>query len=80
MGSLSFIFVCSSFHLIILLVVLLESDVYLILSLLYILLQSRSLFVKNLNFSTSDESLRKHFSERMKEGEILSVKVSIFPL
>uniref|UniRef100_A0A0R0GQ05 RRM domain-containing protein n=1 Tax=Glycine max TaxID=3847 RepID=A0A0R0GQ05_SOYBN len=37
--------------------------------------QARSLFVKNLNFKTIDESLRKHFSEHMKEGRILSVKV-----
>lgn len=39
--------------------------------------QSRSLFVKNLNFKTSDESLRRHFSEHMKDGTILSVKVII---
>ncbi|KAK7385142.1 hypothetical protein VNO78_30854 [Psophocarpus tetragonolobus] len=37
--------------------------------------QARSLFVKNLNFKTTDESLRKHFSELMKEGRILSAKV-----
>ncbi|KAK9271484.1 hypothetical protein L1049_001843 [Liquidambar formosana] len=37
--------------------------------------ESRSLFVKNLNFKTSDESLRKHFTEHVKEGRILSVKV-----
>ncbi|RZB94023.1 Multiple RNA-binding domain-containing protein 1 [Glycine soja] len=37
--------------------------------------QARTLFVKNLNFNTTDESLRKHFSENMKEGAILSVKV-----
>ncbi|XP_044491836.1 multiple RNA-binding domain-containing protein 1 isoform X3 [Mangifera indica] len=37
--------------------------------------ESRSLFVKNLNFKTSDENLRKHFNEHMKEGRILSVKV-----
>ncbi|CAJ1971923.1 unnamed protein product [Sphenostylis stenocarpa] len=36
---------------------------------------ARSLFVKNLNFKTTDESLRKHFSELLKEGRILSVKV-----
>ncbi|KAG6577163.1 hypothetical protein SDJN03_24737, partial [Cucurbita argyrosperma subsp. sororia] len=36
--------------------------------------ESRSLFVKNLNFKTSDESLRKHFSEHMKGGRILSAK------
>ncbi|KAH9790124.1 nucleotide binding [Citrus sinensis] len=37
--------------------------------------ESRSLFVKNLNFKTSDENLRKHFGEHIKEGRILSVKV-----
>ncbi|KAK7301425.1 hypothetical protein RJT34_12289 [Clitoria ternatea] len=37
--------------------------------------EARSLFVKNLNFKTTDESLRKHLSEHMKEGRILSVKV-----
>lgn len=37
--------------------------------------ESRSLFVKNLNFKTTDESLRNHFSEQMKEGRILSAKV-----
>ncbi|KAK1583281.1 hypothetical protein Q3G72_022445 [Acer saccharum] len=37
--------------------------------------ESRSLFVKNLNFNTSDENLRKHFSEHMKEGSIISVRV-----
>ncbi|KAH9741642.1 nucleotide binding [Citrus sinensis] len=37
--------------------------------------ESRSLFVKNLNFKTCDENLRKHFGEHIKEGRILSVKV-----
>ncbi|KAL6553687.1 hypothetical protein OROGR_007529 [Orobanche gracilis] len=37
--------------------------------------EARSLFVKNLNFQTTDESLRKHLSEHIKEGRILSVKV-----
>ncbi|XP_042520467.1 multiple RNA-binding domain-containing protein 1 isoform X2 [Macadamia integrifolia] len=37
--------------------------------------ESRSLFVKNLNFKTSDEGLRKHFSENMKEGNIQSTKI-----
>ncbi|KAK1576364.1 hypothetical protein Q3G72_013264 [Acer saccharum] len=37
--------------------------------------ESRSLFVKNLNFKTSDENLRKHFSEHMKDGSIISVRV-----
>ncbi|GAV64366.1 RRM_1 domain-containing protein [Cephalotus follicularis] len=38
-------------------------------------IESRSLFVKNLNFKTSDEALKKHFSEHMKEGRILSLKL-----
>ncbi|XP_028804879.1 multiple RNA-binding domain-containing protein 1 [Neltuma alba] len=37
--------------------------------------EARSLFVKNLNFRTSDESLKNHFSEHVKEGRILSAKV-----
>ncbi|KNA03603.1 hypothetical protein SOVF_207540, partial [Spinacia oleracea] len=37
--------------------------------------ESRSLFVKNLNFKTADENLRKHLSENMKGGRILSVKI-----
>ncbi|XP_027331043.1 multiple RNA-binding domain-containing protein 1 isoform X2 [Abrus precatorius] len=37
--------------------------------------EARSLFVKNLNFKTTDECLRNHFSEHMKEGRVLSVKV-----
>lgn len=37
--------------------------------------ESRSLFVKNLNFKTSDESLRKHISEKMREGKVLSVRI-----
>ncbi|KAJ8763754.1 hypothetical protein K2173_003536 [Erythroxylum novogranatense] len=38
-------------------------------------IESRSLYVKNLNFKTSDESLQRHFSEHMKEGKILSVRI-----
>lgn len=38
-------------------------------------IESRSLFVKNLNFKTADESLKKHFSEHMKEGRIQSVRI-----
>ncbi|KAJ7954409.1 RNA binding protein [Quillaja saponaria] len=38
-------------------------------------IESRSLFVKNLNFKTTDQSLKKHFTEHMKEGRILSVRV-----
>ncbi|XP_068634318.1 uncharacterized protein [Aristolochia californica] len=37
--------------------------------------ESRSVFVKNLNFKTTDDSLRKHFTENLKEGRICSVKV-----
>ncbi|KAF7150615.1 hypothetical protein RHSIM_Rhsim02G0169700 [Rhododendron simsii] len=37
--------------------------------------RSRSLYVKNLNFKTSDASLGKHFSELMKEGKVLSARV-----
>ncbi|XP_058728754.1 multiple RNA-binding domain-containing protein 1-like isoform X2 [Vicia villosa] len=37
--------------------------------------RARSVFVKNLSFKTTEEGLRKHFSEHMKEGKILSVKV-----
>lgn len=37
--------------------------------------ESRSVFVKNLNFKTSDECLKKHFSDNMKNGGIKSVKV-----
>ena len=42
--------------------------------------QSRTLYVKNLNFKTSDESLKKYFSEQVKEGSILSAKVIIIRL
>ncbi|KAF3947907.1 hypothetical protein CMV_026029 [Castanea mollissima] len=37
--------------------------------------ESRTLFVKNLNFKTTDESLKKHFTDNIKEGRIISVKV-----
>ncbi|CAN6236209.1 unnamed protein product [Urochloa humidicola] len=37
--------------------------------------ESRSVFVKNLNFKTSDESLRQHFSTKLKSGSLKSVKV-----
>lgn len=39
------------------------------------MLQSRSLYVKNLNFKTSDASLGKHFSELIKNGKVLSARV-----
>ncbi|KAL2474679.1 nucleotide binding [Abeliophyllum distichum] len=38
-------------------------------------IESRSLYVKNLNFKTSDENLKRHFTEHIKEGRILSVRV-----
>ncbi|THU52618.1 hypothetical protein C4D60_Mb10t05850 [Musa balbisiana] len=38
-------------------------------------MESRSLFVKNLNFKTTDDTLKKHFSDKMKNGTIKSVKV-----
>ncbi|KAF8041941.1 hypothetical protein BT93_A0520 [Corymbia citriodora subsp. variegata] len=38
-------------------------------------IESRSLFVKNLSFKTSDETLKSHFSKQMKEGRILSVRI-----
>ncbi|KAH6776205.1 nucleotide/nucleic acid binding protein [Perilla frutescens var. hirtella] len=38
-------------------------------------IESRSLYVKNLNFKTSDESVKKHFADHMKGGRILSVRV-----
>lgn len=36
--------------------------------------ESRSVFVKNLNFKTSDASLKEHFSKHMKEGKIKCVR------
>ncbi|KAK9064342.1 hypothetical protein SSX86_015723 [Deinandra increscens subsp. villosa] len=36
--------------------------------------ESRSLYVKNLNFKTTDESLKKHF-EHVKEGKLRSVRI-----
>lgn len=38
-------------------------------------IESRSLFIKNLNFKTRDESLWKHLSENMKGGKILSTRI-----
>ncbi|OEL19567.1 Multiple RNA-binding domain-containing protein 1 [Dichanthelium oligosanthes] len=37
--------------------------------------ESRSVFVKNLNFKTTDESLKQHFSTKLKSGSLKSVKV-----
>ncbi|CAI9752927.1 unnamed protein product [Fraxinus pennsylvanica] len=39
-------------------------------------IESRSLCVKNLSFKTSDEKLKRHFTEHVKEGRILSVRVN----
>ncbi|GAB2240262.1 hypothetical protein Droror1_Dr00020780 [Drosera rotundifolia] len=38
-------------------------------------IESRSLFIKNLNFKTSDESLRKHLGENMERGKILGTRI-----
>ncbi|KAI6679843.1 hypothetical protein NL676_033724 [Syzygium grande] len=38
-------------------------------------IESRSLFVKNLSFKTSDETLKSHFNKQMKEGRILSITI-----
>ncbi|OMO70462.1 hypothetical protein CCACVL1_18897, partial [Corchorus capsularis] len=38
-------------------------------------IESRSLFVKNLNFKTSEENLKNHFTEFVKEGRIQSVRI-----
>lgn len=40
--------------------------------------QSRSIFVKNLNFKTSSESLQKYFVEQVKKGTVSSVKVTFY--
>ncbi|KAK1304495.1 Polyadenylate-binding protein RBP47C' [Acorus calamus] len=37
--------------------------------------ESRTLFVKNINFRTSDENLNKHFTDNVKNGVIRSVKI-----
>ncbi|XP_078438055.1 nucleotide/nucleic acid binding protein [Wolffia australiana] len=37
--------------------------------------ESRSVFVKNLNFRTSDEDLKKHFESNLKRGSVQSAKV-----
>ncbi|KAL8236003.1 hypothetical protein R6Q59_017084 [Mikania micrantha] len=38
-------------------------------------IEARSLFVKNLNFKTTDESLKKHFMEHIKDGKLRSVRI-----
>uniref|UniRef100_A0ACD5YAX3 Uncharacterized protein n=1 Tax=Avena sativa TaxID=4498 RepID=A0ACD5YAX3_AVESA len=37
--------------------------------------ESRSIFVKNLNFKTTDESLKQHFSTKLKTGSLKSAMV-----
>ncbi|XP_076939997.1 multiple RNA-binding domain-containing protein 1-like [Bidens hawaiensis] len=37
--------------------------------------ESRSLYVKNLNFKTTDESLKKHFIGHVKKGKLHSVRI-----
>ncbi|XP_071715693.1 multiple RNA-binding domain-containing protein 1 [Rutidosis leptorrhynchoides] len=37
--------------------------------------ESRSLYVKNLNFKTTDEGLKKHFVDHVKEGKLRSVRI-----
>ncbi|CAH9138526.1 unnamed protein product [Cuscuta epithymum] len=38
-------------------------------------IESRSVYIKNLNFRTSDDELKKHFTDRMTEGIIFSVTI-----
>ncbi|CAI0392517.1 unnamed protein product [Linum tenue] len=38
-------------------------------------IESRSLYVKNLNFKTSDDNLKQHFSKLMTEGKVLSARI-----
>ncbi|KAL2609507.1 hypothetical protein R1flu_028080 [Riccia fluitans] len=42
-------------------------------------IQTGSIFVKNLNFSTTPESLKKHFQQLVKHGSLRSVKISTKP-
>ncbi|XP_076939987.1 uncharacterized protein LOC143608990 [Bidens hawaiensis] len=37
--------------------------------------ESRSLYVKNLNFKTTDESLKNHFIEHVKKGKLRSIRI-----
>ncbi|KAL3679101.1 hypothetical protein R1sor_022057 [Riccia sorocarpa] len=41
--------------------------------------QTGSIFVKNLNFSTTPDRLKKHFQQLIKNGSIRSVKISTKP-
>ncbi|XP_075481451.1 multiple RNA-binding domain-containing protein 1-like isoform X1 [Primulina tabacum] len=38
-------------------------------------IESRTIYVKNLNFKTSEVDVKKHFTEHMKGGKLLSVRV-----
>lgn len=40
--------------------------------------QARSLFVKNLNFSTTEVSLKKHFDQKITQGSVRSVTVRFY--
>ncbi|CAM8993641.1 unnamed protein product [Rhodiola kirilowii] len=37
--------------------------------------ESQTLYVKNLNFKTTEDSLRQHFARNLKEGKISSIKI-----
>ncbi|KAI5074699.1 hypothetical protein GOP47_0010660 [Adiantum capillus-veneris] len=39
--------------------------------------ESRSVFIKNLNFSTSETLLKKHLQEKLKEGSVRSVTIKM---
>ena len=41
-------------------------------------MQSRSVFIKNLNFSTSETALKQHLQRNMNLGSLRSVVVSDF--
>lgn len=41
--------------------------------------ESRSVFIKNLNFKTTEIMLRNHFQQIMKEGSLRSVKIKMKP-
>lgn len=42
--------------------------------------QARSVFVKNLNFSTTEVSLKKHFQQKITQGAVRSITVSLLIL
>lgn len=39
--------------------------------------QARSVFVKNLNFSTTEVSLKTHFQQKITQGAVRSITVSL---